>query len=93
MIRVEMLKASVTYVVKRLYYYDHPSLFQARGVAVASEGRGGSVVEINRAYEEVIRDDWGKKADDLKYKRASGINVTTLKMPGKKVCIVGSGNW
>ncbi len=90
-----MLKVTVTHVLRRLCYHGTSSVVQLTlgGVAGASEGRGGSV-EICRAYEEVIRHDCGEKEHGLiKYSRSGGLSVPTCKMPGKKVCIVGSGNW
>lgn len=84
-----MLKASVTNGCDRLLVRLVSSILVKRGVATASEGRGESVAEIYRAYEEVI--DVKKEQQCLRFSQTLG--HTTSKMPGKKVCIVGSGNW
>ncbi|XP_070813742.1 glycerol-3-phosphate dehydrogenase 1-like protein [Chaetodon trifascialis] len=84
-----MLKANVLNVCRRLCYYHGSAV--ARGVAMAGEGRSGWMADIYRAYEEVIRDSGRKEQQGRQFSRTSGF--TTLKMPAKKVCIVGSGNW
>ncbi len=41
-------------------YYDGSTSAKTRGVSLASEGRGVSVLEIYRAYEEVMKDGENK---------------------------------
>lgn len=57
------------------------------GAAAASEGRA----ENHRAYEEVFIGRGTTEQQRLLFSRSAG--RTNFKMPGKKVCIVGSGNW
>lgn len=64
------------------------TLAKARGVTAAVQGRAESLLAIYRAYKEVI----------IKQRRTTGSSAarrgfSVFKMPGKKVCIVGSGNW
>ena len=66
---------------------------KARGVTVASEGRAEPRLEAHRAEEEVLTGE-GKTEEqqDVQFGRTGGTR-TRKKMPPKKICIVGSGNW
>uniref|UniRef100_A0AAQ5X352 Glycerol-3-phosphate dehydrogenase [NAD(+)] n=1 Tax=Amphiprion ocellaris TaxID=80972 RepID=A0AAQ5X352_AMPOC len=64
------------------------TLAKARGGTAAVQGRAEAVRAIYRACKEVI----------INQRRTTGSSVaqrgfSVFKMPGKKVCIVGSGNW
>ena len=89
---MKMLKASVSHVLRRLVvcYRDGA---KARGVTVASEGRAEPRLEAHRAEEEVLTGE-GKTEEqqDVQFGRTGGTR-TRKKMPPKKICIVGSGNW
>ncbi|KAM3585106.1 uncharacterized protein V6R79_007668 [Siganus canaliculatus] len=87
-----MLKGSVAGGLRRLLgFYDISTFVKTRGVAVASKGRAEELRGMNRAYEEVLAYGREKAQPVLQSGRSTGL--TTHKMPGKKVCIVGSGNW
>ncbi|XP_068165852.1 glycerol-3-phosphate dehydrogenase [NAD(+)], cytoplasmic-like [Antennarius striatus] len=84
-----MLKACEISVFRRLWLCCDRSTY-LRGTASSRAGRGGSAEDFHRACEEVRKDE-RKREQSLYLKQREGSDAS--KMPAKRVCIVGSGNW
>lgn len=62
-----------------------------RSVCRCSRNSAGGAADIFRAYEEILMGGGETAAQCLHPSRTTG--ATGAKMPAKKVCIIGSGNW